>query len=107
MADVLKFLSRNDSSAASAPDQLQTTRAALARAWGPSIGTICLSALVQALVGSLALALRGLRRVRAIYCPSGSPHIPAGNNTRYAALLPAPALHPNHSFIQPTFSSHF
>jgi len=44
-------------------DQLQAARAGLARAWGPSIGTICLAAFIQAVVGSVSLILRGLRKL--------------------------------------------
>ena len=57
---------RNESTPGLGLDQLQTTHAALARAWGPSVGTICLSALLQAIIGSLALALRSIRWVRSI-----------------------------------------
>ncbi|KAF8495388.1 plasma-membrane choline transporter-domain-containing protein [Gautieria morchelliformis] len=45
------------------PGQLQASRAALARAWGPCIGTICLSALIQTFTGSILFLLRGIRRL--------------------------------------------
>ncbi|KAF8590436.1 hypothetical protein K439DRAFT_1644610 [Ramaria rubella] len=57
------FFKQNYTATDPATGQMRATRAALARAWGPSIGTICLWALIQAFIGSVALALRGFRRL--------------------------------------------
>ena len=45
-------------------DQMHAARSAISRACGPSIGTICKAALIQAVVGTFLYLLRGLRRVR-------------------------------------------
>jgi hypothetical protein len=46
------------------PDPTLTTKAALGRAAGPSLGTVCFAALVLSVVQSLILILRLARRVR-------------------------------------------
>lgn len=106
-------LSRPDATTDPLPGQLRATHAAMARAWGPCIGTICLSGLIQAFLGSILFFLRGLRRVSSVSRPFYlSPDFRVPQVTSLA-ILPA-FLHPlsipivllSHSLTPYTFSGY-